>query len=534
MTITNATCKAVLLGDGSMGSPASPFTFSFNNGYAAGATSQAVALSYYVLTFTAADGTQETVDIGSGPGQAQVTLNAAVAGSLWGSGGSIVYQPGGIPIPGGTTLTVLRKLPATQTTSLQNQASYGQYAASVEQALDRLEMQVQQILEAYGRAIVVNVSDATDPDPLPPAAQRAGKVLVFDSEGNPTAADGGGSGGSGTISSAMAPVVAAATLALARQEMGLRGLATLDLGAGLQAAGNAARVNSAITVVSTDQSPVAADHRRVYVASSSATFTLPLANTTFSGFEFTVSALGGAVSIAPNAIDTINGLSSGQSIIVPQGATCRIRTNGANPGTWYAVASVPTVANRYVRINSDGVPAVLTAQQSANLDAIRDVAPGATGLALIADEDASDALTTLGLTRYSFSANRNGTDQTGIVAATPTKVNFATEEWDAGDIYDTGNSTLTPPAGRYRLTAQVRFTAGIDASQPITCWIYKNGAPYKGASFTPTGTQPTIAVTALVDANGTDEFEVYAQADGASAKTISGSAVFTFFTGEAL
>lgn len=534
MTITNATNKAVLLGDGVMGSPGNPFTFSFNNGYASGAVSQATALSYFQITFTAADGTQETVDIGPGVGQAQVTLNAASAGSLWGMGGSIVYQPGGAPIPGGTTLTVLRKLPATQTTSLQNQASYGQYAASVEQALDRLEMQVQQLLEAYGRAIVVNVSDASDPDPLPPAAQRAGKVLVFDSEGNPTAADGGGSGGSGTISSAMAPVVAAATLALARQEMGLRGLATLDLGAGLQAASNAARVNSAITVVSTDQSPVAADHRRVYVASSSATFTLPVASETFNGFEFTAIALGGTISLTPDAADTINGLSSGQSLVIPSGAVCRIRTNGANPGTWYAVSSIPAVANRYTRTTAAGIPDVLTEQQSANLDALRDVISGTTGRALLTSATVTAALSTLGLTRYSFSANRNGIDQTGIVAATPTKVNFATEEWDAGDIYDTGNSTLTPPAGRYRLTAQVRFTAGIDASQPITIWIYRNGAAFKGASFTPTGTQPTIAVTALVNANGTDEFEVYAQADGASAKTISGSSIFTFFTGEAL
>ncbi len=93
------------------------------------------------------------------PSQYTVFLNPAAVGSIWGIGGTITYPTVGTPIADGVLLTVLRTLPLTQTTSISNQGSFAPIV--IEQALDILEMQIQQVAARTGLFRGTWVADAT-------------------------------------------------------------------------------------------------------------------------------------------------------------------------------------------------------------------------------------------------------------------------------------------------------------------------------------------------------------------------------------
>lgn len=90
------------------------------------------------------------------------------------AGGQIVYNPGGTPIPNGSTLALTRVLPIVQETSLVNQGNY--YPRSVEDALDYLTMLIQgleeQILDGVSIASTT-VQTAVVPQLASIAALRA-------------------------------------------------------------------------------------------------------------------------------------------------------------------------------------------------------------------------------------------------------------------------------------------------------------------------------------------------------------------------
>lgn len=77
------------------------------------------------------------------PSQYTLTINAPNANQLWGVGGTIVYPLSGSALPVGQSLLIQRILPYVQSTSVQNQGNY--YSQVTEQALDMLEMQIQQL-----------------------------------------------------------------------------------------------------------------------------------------------------------------------------------------------------------------------------------------------------------------------------------------------------------------------------------------------------------------------------------------------------
>lgn len=136
-------------------------------------------------------------------------------------------------------------------------------------------------------------------------------------------------------------------------------------------------------------------------------------------------------------------------------------------------------------------------------------------------------------TNASFSAHKNGTDQTGISSATETKMTAGTEVWDVGGYYDAANSKWTPPAGKVRLSAYAYFTAGIVDQAVYLAVIYKNGSALRyGPAVEASGTSTTgVFVDILDDANGTDYYEVYVSGNGAGNKTIVGTASLTYFQG---
>jgi hypothetical protein len=212
-TISTSASTVTVPGNGSQ----TAFTFSFVG----------VAAADISVIFTTAAGVQTALTQGPGPTQYQVSLNAAVPPALWGVGGTIIYSPG-TPIPSGSSLTISRVLPLQQNTSLSNQASLGQLESATEQAIDQAVMQIQQLAGTIGRAIVGNIANSSAPLPLPPAAQAAGQGLCFDGTGNNVIACS--LAPAGTISSAMAPVVGAASISAAITALGLDPTASSSTG----------------------------------------------------------------------------------------------------------------------------------------------------------------------------------------------------------------------------------------------------------------------------------------------------------------
>lgn len=326
-TVNSSTNRIVVLGNGVQ----TQFAFNFIG----------VGVPYISVILTDAGGTETPLTLGAGSNQYQLVLNPPVAGAIWGLGGTVTYNPGGVPIPSGSTLTILRTLPLTQAITLQNQASVAALGKGAETGIDTGVMQAQQINEKIGRAILANVTNLAPPLPLPPAAQIANLGLCADASGNNIV--GCSLAPNGIISSAMQPVVSAATLALGRAAFGLGSIAVESIGGGLEddGAGNVRTIEHVVQD-SSNQAAGAAFHQTQRIASGPLTYTLARANTLFNGFSFTVTALTGSITFAPDANDNFPGLSGGASFIIPAGATAQITTDAATTGTWY-ISLLPQV-----------------------------------------------------------------------------------------------------------------------------------------------------------------------------------------------
>lgn len=148
---------------------------------------------------------------------------------------------------------------------------------------------------------------------------------------------------------------------------------------------------------------------------------------------------------------------------------------------------------------------------------------------------ASAAATALAA-RPCFSAHMNGTDQTGLVTATWTKLLFGTELFDVGSAYNTANSRWTPAAGKYHISAAAQFKAGTVDARQCAIAVYKNGTIFRMFAALVSGTTDAAAVngSCIVDANGTDYFEIFAIGMGVGNKTVSGVASETWFEGSAI
>lgn len=166
-----------------------------------------------VVTYIDAGGNQTTL----GTTAYTLTLNAAPAGQIWGLGGTVTYPLAGSPIATGTQLVITRSVPLLQTTSLSNQGSF--FPQAVEQALDLVVMEFQGVATSLGRSLQVSINDTCAPlGLLPVASQRANQIIGFDGTGcNPIAAQPS----SALVSSAMQPVVAAASIGVAQALLGI-------------------------------------------------------------------------------------------------------------------------------------------------------------------------------------------------------------------------------------------------------------------------------------------------------------------------
>lgn len=137
--------------------------------------------------------------------------------------------------------------------------------------------------------------------------------------------------------------------------------------------------------------------------------------------------------------------------------------------------------------------------------------------------------------KQSFSAHKNGTDQTGVTSTTEIKVTFTTEVFDVGSAYTAADSKWTPAAGKVLINAAVLMTNNIVDQQISFIVLYKNGSAFKrGGHAQQNGVSVGPMLSVIDDANGTDYYEVYAYAEGAGDKTISGVAIVTYFMGSHL
>ena len=99
-------------------------------------------------------------------------------------GGNVTFTSGNIPAAGTGNVTLLRSLALTQGVDLVN---YGRFDAEVvESQYDKLTMMVQQLQEQADRTIRFNttVSDAGGVEITDTVAERSGKVLAYDANGD--------------------------------------------------------------------------------------------------------------------------------------------------------------------------------------------------------------------------------------------------------------------------------------------------------------------------------------------------------------
>ncbi len=285
------------------------------------------------------------------PSAYTVLLNPATGTNPTQAGGSVTF---GVAPANGFTVTLFRNLALTQLTSLANQGTL--YQPVEEAALDYEMMVSQGILEVQSRALVVSVSDPT-PSALPAVAARANLGAGYDSLGNPIAIS---LAPAGTISSAMAPVVGAASLSAGRTAFGLGNIATGNVGAGLQNVSGSIRVVYPLNLDSTPITIGVGNHLDRHYLTANVTYTLPLASTLFNGFGFWVTTESFVATLAINAADVFNGMSTGVSLIVGPGQTVFIQTNAG--GTWFVDYGNPISLNSALnlQINASVAASALT------------------------------------------------------------------------------------------------------------------------------------------------------------------------------
>lgn len=174
MSISSTTSKVIAQGNGST----TLFNFNFPG----------VANADIQVIYTDPSGNVNNL----APAAYTLTLNPA-SGGIWGLGGTVFYQPGGSPIPLGSTLTIIRVLPLIQSTVLSNQGA--QYPTATEGAIDYVLMGVQQVAEQLARALLIPSSDTLTLNSLPSTTQRASLYLAFDANGQPVCVPGTATGG---------------------------------------------------------------------------------------------------------------------------------------------------------------------------------------------------------------------------------------------------------------------------------------------------------------------------------------------------
>ena len=126
-----------------------------------------------------------------------------------------------------------------------------------------------------------------------------------------------------------------------------------------------------------------------------------------------------------------------------------------------------------------------------------------------------------------FAATKGGTEQV-ISGATLTVVTFGSEDFDVGNKFS--GSAWTPAAGMYQLNVSVMFF-GATSGATNSIRIRKNGVAIRQAQQASATGTVSLGLSCLVQAGGSDVFDVVVLLGGASSKTIAGAVENTWFEG---
>lgn len=96
-------------------------------------------------------------------------------------GGSVTYNPSGVPIPSTQTLTIGSVVTNTQGTHLLNGGAW--LPQNVEDMVDRTTIEIQQLAEKVARALLFPISEVAPASGIPSIPTRKNRVLGFDSNG---------------------------------------------------------------------------------------------------------------------------------------------------------------------------------------------------------------------------------------------------------------------------------------------------------------------------------------------------------------
>lgn len=127
---------------------------------------------------------------------------------------------------------------------------------------------------------------------------------------------------------------------------------------------------------------------------------------------------------------------------------------------------------------------------------------------------------------------RLAADQTGIAAATATKVTFDTEDFDVLAAFE--SNKWTPPAGMVQIGLRLAVS-GLTVGGTCIAMIYKNGALRRANRIAAdAGGTAWIEVTTLESANGTDYYEAFVFGASGGTVTVENDAHYTCFWGKAV
>jgi hypothetical protein len=134
----------------------------------------------------------------------------------------------------------------------------------------------------------------------------------------------------------------------------------------------------------------------------------------------------------------------------------------------------------------------------------------------------------------SFLAHKNDTDQEDIVIDTWTKLTFGTESFDVGGGYNNADSNVEGLGrGKYVFEARALITDGSGDGLKHEIEIRKNDTPIHRASVRGSSTdEVALFVSGLVSIDSEDDVvNVWIRPHGGSARTVSGAAAETNFSG---
>lgn len=140
------------------------------------------------------------------------------------------------------------------------------------------------------------------------------------------------------------------------------------------------------------------------------------------------------------------------------------------------------------------------------------------------------------ITLPTFSAKPSSDANTISASSAPTKVLFATEEWDDAGWFTPATSRFLPDVdGVFRIRARVGLKDNIDSGDVLYLAVYKNGVEYRALDYRVQGGATALASVGgatLVEANGTsDYFEIWALCSNGAARAYFGGAS-TYFQAE--